>query len=82
MDSQEHITNWAKEREIIDNILQVDGYVLSFGWNSSGMGRERGYKMIEILLVNHGGGRNDTIVTIEMKQAHKLTLFDLEVLKA
>ena len=31
------------------------GIVLSFGWNSVGMGLNRGYELIEILLCCHGG---------------------------
>lgn len=35
--------------------------VLSFGWNSVGMGLGNLYAIKEILLVNHGGHHNDTI---------------------
>lgn len=34
--------------------------MLSFGWNSAGMGLE-GFRRLEILLVAHGGAHNDTI---------------------
>ena len=37
-DSHYFSSNWKNERSIIDEILQVNGYVLSFGWNTSGMG--------------------------------------------
>lgn len=37
--------------------------VLSFGWNSCGMGRE--FKPLEMLLVAHGGAHNDTICLAE-----------------
>ena len=33
--------------------------VLSFGWNSAGMGPE--FETLELLLVAHGGAHNDTI---------------------
>lgn len=74
-DSQDHSTNWSKEREVIDRILQPGGFILSFGWNSSGMGKERGYTKEEILMVNHGGAHNDTIVVVERKNGHQLRLF-------
>jgi len=32
-----------------------------------GIGINRGFKMQEILLVPHGGSKNDTIVTVEKK---------------
>ena len=44
------------------------GIVLKFGWNSNGMSKSRGYEMLEVLLVHHGGGRNDTICTAEVKR--------------
>ena len=46
-------------------ILRPRGFVLSFGWNSSGMGQARGFSMEEILLVCHGGAHNDTICVAE-----------------
>ncbi len=43
------------------------GKVISFGWNSNGIGKTRGFNMERILLVPHGGPHNDTIVTVEHK---------------
>jgi hypothetical protein len=40
---------------------------MCFGWNSSGIGIKRGFELIEVLLVCHGGSHNDTIVTVERK---------------
>lgn len=54
-------------RNKIDDILKPDGIVLSFGWNSCGMGIKRGYELEEILLICHGGGHNDTICLAERK---------------
>jgi hypothetical protein len=51
----------------LDAILRPGGLAICFGWNSAGFGRKRGYLMEEILLVNHGGAHNDTIVTVERK---------------
>jgi len=45
--------------------LKEGGYCISFGWNSNGLGIKRGYKIVEIFLVAHGGHHNDTIVTVE-----------------
>mgnify|MGYP003828150207 CR=1 FL=1 len=51
----------------IARILKIGGVVLCFGWNSSGVGKVRGFEMNEILLVPHGGSHNDTICTAEIK---------------
>jgi len=42
--------------------------VISFGWNSNGMGKGRGYAIEEILLVAHGGNHNDTICMVEVRK--------------
>lgn len=44
------------------------GVCLSFGWSTNGMGKTRGYEIEEILLVAHGGARNDTICMAERKK--------------
>lgn len=48
-------------------LLSSDAIVLSFGWNSAGMGTKRGFEMIELMLVAHGGGHNDTICIAERR---------------
>ena len=54
------------------SIIEPGGHCISFGWNSSGMGKNRGFQIVEILLVAHGGHHNDTIVTVEKKIQPKL----------
>jgi hypothetical protein len=58
---------YKRVRDAIDPLIAPGGVVLSFGWNSAGMGRNRGYFLEEILLVNHGGAHNDTICIAERK---------------
>jgi hypothetical protein len=53
--------------ERLDRLLKPGGIAFRFGWNSAGFGKSRGYEMLEILLVPHGGAHNDTIVTVERK---------------
>lgn len=48
-------------------ILKPGGFAICFGWNSMGLGKNRGCKMLEVLMVPHGGSKNDTIVTVEQK---------------
>ena len=51
----------------LDRLLKPGGIAICCGWNSAGFGKTRGYEMLEILLVAHGGAHNDTIVTVERK---------------
>jgi hypothetical protein len=51
-------------KDRIDRILRPGGTVISCGWNSSGMGKGRGYAIEEIMLVCCGGAHNDYIVTV------------------
>ena len=47
--------------------------VLSFGWNSTGMGE--GFELEEIMLVCHGGAHNDTICIAERMTQEQIGLF-------
>lgn len=58
---------YKRVRDAIDALIVPGGMVLSFGWSSNGMGKTRGYEIIEILLVAHGGAHNDTICLAERK---------------
>lgn len=58
---------WANCKDEIARIIKPEGKVICFGWNSMGLGKNRGFEIIEILLVPHGGSKNDTIVTVERK---------------
>lgn len=61
-------SNWrTKHINEISRIMRPGGIVMCFGWNSTGIGKKRGFEMIEILLVAHGGMHNDTICTVEKK---------------
>lgn len=58
---------WSAFKKEINRILSPGGIVLSFGWNSNGVSQNMGLEKIEILFVPHGGGKNDTICTVEKK---------------
>ncbi len=60
-------TYWSNIKKEIARIMKKDGKVISFGWNSMGIGKNRGFKIDRILLVPHGGNHNDTICTVETK---------------
>lgn len=58
---------YQRVRNAIIPILAPGGIVLSFGWNSVGMGKKHGFEQIEIMLVCHGGAHNDTICLAEKR---------------
>lgn len=58
---------WTKHKKEISRIIKPNGLVLSFGWNSGGIGKTNGFEIVEILLVPHGGIHNDTICVCEKK---------------
>lgn len=58
---------YKRVRDALDRVVAPGGIVLSFGWQSIGMGEARGYELIETMLVAHGGGHNDTICIAERK---------------
>lgn len=60
-------TFWTNQKKEISRILKKDGKVISFGWNSGGIGKSNGFEIVKILLVAHGGWHNDTICTVEVK---------------
>lgn len=65
-----NVTNqkyWKQCRDEIARIVKPKGIVLSFGWNSNGMGKKRGFQMTDILMVAHGGAKNDTLCCREVK---------------
>ena len=59
---------WADCKNEIARITKPGGKVICFGWNSMGIGKNRQFEMKRILLVPHGGSKNDTIVTVEIKK--------------
>lgn len=56
----------------IQRVVKPGGFVVSFGWNSCGIGKNKGFQIKEILLVSHGGLHNDTIVTYEINNQRRL----------
>jgi len=59
---------WAQVKNELARIVKPGGKAICFGWNSGGLGMSRGFTCERILLIGHGGGRNDTIATVEIKK--------------
>jgi hypothetical protein len=55
-DTQEFPNNIKR---LIAPKIETGGYVICFGWNSGGFGKSLGFKMVEVLLVPHGGHHYD-----------------------
>jgi len=53
---------WANCKKVAARKIKVGGYAICCGWNSNGFGKGNGFEMIEVLLVAHGGSKNDTEV--------------------
>jgi len=58
---------WGNHKREISRIVKQGGKVITFGWNSGGIGMKNGFEITRILLVPHGGWHNDTICTVELK---------------
>ena len=58
---------WGNHKREISRIVKIGGKVITFGWNSGGIGYKYGFEIQRILLVPHGGWHNDTICTVEVK---------------
>jgi hypothetical protein len=58
---------YKRVRDAAVPILSPDAVVLSFGWNSVGMGKGRGFEIVEIMLCCHGGAHNDTVCVAERR---------------
>lgn len=60
---------YMEVRDVAVKLLTADAIVLSFGWNSVGMGKKHGFEIEEIMLCCHGGAHNDTICLAERRIA-------------
>ncbi len=65
-----HVSNmgyWGNCKNEVARILKPNGICIICGWSSNGFGINLKFEIFEILLVQHGGSKNDTIVTVERK---------------
>lgn len=57
-------------KDEVARVTMGNGVVISVGWDSNGLGKNRGFLMERILIVAHGGHWRDTIVTVERKDGN------------
>jgi DNA modification methylase len=60
---------WARCKDEISRVIEPNGLAVSFCWDSTGIGKSRGFEIVEIMLLCHGACHNDTIITIDKKHA-------------
>ena len=57
----------AKVRDLLAALLKPWGKAVCFGWNSGGLNKDRGFQLVRLVDIYHGRGRNDTIITVQIK---------------
>jgi hypothetical protein len=70
IETQQNDTNagfYGTIRDETARVVKRGGKALSFGWDSNGVGVNRGFQKRRIRLVAHGSSRNDTICVSETK---------------
>jgi len=67
--------SWTNWKAAILPLCADEAIVLSFGWNTVGMGLKHGFEIQEIMLICHGGVHNDTICLAEKKTLQEPGLF-------
>lgn len=58
---------YSRLKETLGKCIKKGGYAISCGWNTVGFGKKNGFEIVEILIVSHGGAKNDTLITVEQK---------------
>jgi len=69
----EYQGKFSAVKDQVATICRVGGRVITFGYDSTGMGQQRGYELQEAAMINHKGDINDTIATVEQRVERKLT---------
>ena len=60
---------WKAGKDYLGPLVKMGGYVISFGWTSSGFGKKRGFKKVGVHVFEQAAreDRYDLIMTIEKK---------------
>lgn len=71
---QQNTGRWTEEKRLIASMMRPGGIVLSFGWNTHGMGIQYNFEAIEILIIDHGGAHNATLCMAERRIIEQIEL--------
>ena len=65
---------WKRAKDSLARCVMPGGYVISFGWHSTGFGRSRGFEKKEVHVMCQVGrdDRYDILVTVEQKVSHDI----------
>lgn len=69
---------WGRCKDEIARVIKPGGMAISFCWDSTGIGKKRGFEIVEIMLICHGACHNDTIVTVEEHTFEQSSFLDME----
>jgi hypothetical protein len=64
---------WARCKDEAARVLKLGGKAICFGWDSTGIGKSRGFVLHRVSLICHGACHNDTIITVETKKTKPAT---------
>ena len=63
---------FTKLKDLITTIVVDGGLVLTFGYDTAGMTRKRGFQKREIWVIYHAGDYNDTLCVVDQKTTKNL----------
>ncbi|MEK6890861.1 MAG: hypothetical protein AABX03_01865 [Nanoarchaeota archaeon] len=66
------VSKFRKLKDILPQIVNDNGIVISCGYHSTCLGRSRGFEKEQICLIGHSGSYHDTLVLVERKVANYL----------
>ena len=65
MKETQNAAMYSRMKSALMPCLTPDAVVLSFGWNTNGMGKKHGFEALEVLICDHGGAHNATLCIAE-----------------
>jgi hypothetical protein len=72
---------WNVEKNICNQLLSVGGVFLHFGYHTNGMGKDRKFEILEILMVAHGGAMELLMTPLEKRKNILYTIFAFVMVK-
>ena len=75
-----YIGSLTKIKNELPKLLRLGGHIISFGYDSVGMSRRRGFEKVAVCLVCHNGDHNDTIAVVERFVQPEITYIESEEL--
>lgn len=61
------VSKFRKIKDILPQIINNNGIVISCGYHSTCLGKSRGFSKEHICIIGHGGSYHDTLILVERK---------------